>query len=415
MKNIKTILFVTLLCAFSFNVYAQNTDEEKLNLPGDNLNLYAVLNLFQESETLELFEKNLNAEDSKINNLDLNNDNKIDYIKVTDNVDGETHLIILQVAINDKENQDVAVFVVTKSGNNEIQIQLIGDEELYGKDYIIEPKSSNSDSEKSTPNPGYSTNTTSSSGKTIVVEKTIIVQVQTWPVITYMYTPSYVRWRSPWYWGYYPPYWNPWSPYYWHYYYGYHYHWHNHYHGHYYNSRNYRTPIYRNNYYNRSRSQSNTVISNRNLGNYNKTYSHPETKKAGSDQFVKSNQNSSRPTFTKASMSAGDNKKQPEKPSISNNLGSTKQPTINTKPANNNIPSTPSQQVLFRQHPNRQHLNLQHPSRQHPSRQHPNQQHPNRHHRNRQHPNLQKLPKLQQNFKIFPSGIFRLWRKILRI
>jgi len=347
MKNIKTILFVTLLCAFSFNVYAQNTDEEKLNLPGDNLNLYAVLNLFQESETLELFEKNLNAEDSKINNLDLNNDNKIDYIKVTDNVDGETHLIILQVAINDKENQDVAVFVVTKSGNNEIQIQLIGDEELYGKDYIIEPKSSNSDSEKSTPNPGYSTNTTSSSGKTIVVEKTIIVQVQTWPVITYMYTPSYVRWRSPWYWGYYPPYWNPWSPYYWHYYYGYHYHWHNHYHGHYYNSRNYRTPIYRNNYYNRSRSQSNTVISNRNLGNYNKTYSHPETKKAGSDQFVKSNQNSSRPTFTKASMSAGDNKKQPEKPSISNNLGSTKQPTINTKPANNNIPSTPSQPSAF--------------------------------------------------------------------
>ena len=343
MKNIKTILFVTLLCAFSFNVYAQNTDEEKLNLPGDNLNLYAVLNLFQESETLELFEKNLNAEDSKINNLDLNNDNKIDYIKVIDNVDGETHLIILQVAINDKENQDVAVFVVTKSGNNEIQIQLIGDEELYGKDYIIEPKSSNSESEKSTPNPGYSTNTTSSSGKTIVVEKTIIVQVQTWPVITYMYTPSYVRWRSPWYWGYYPPYWNPWSPYYWHYYYGYHYHWHNHYHGHYYNSHNYRTPIYRNNYYNRSRSQSNTVMSNRNLGNYNKTYSHPETKKAGSDQFVKSNQNSSRPTFTKASMSAGDNKKQPEKPSISNNLGSNKQPTINTKPANNNIPSTPSQ------------------------------------------------------------------------
>jgi hypothetical protein len=347
MKNKKSILIIALLCASSFCVKAQNTEEQKLNLPGDNLNLYAVLNLFQESETLELFEENLNAEESKINNLDLNNDDKIDYIKVIDNVDGETHLIILQVAINDKENQDVAVFVVTKSGNNEIQIQLIGDEELYGKDYIIEPKSSNSDSEKSTPNPGYSTNTTSSSGKTIVVEKTIIVQVQTWPVITYMYTPSYVRWRSPWYWGYYPPYWNPWSPYYWHYYYGYHYHWHNHYHGHYYNSRNYRTPIYRNNYYNRSRSQSNTVISNRNLGNYNKTYSHPETKKAGSDQFVKSNQNSSRPTFTKASMSAGDNKKQPEKPSISNNLGSNKQPTINTKPANNNIPSTTSQPSAF--------------------------------------------------------------------
>ena len=126
MKNKKSILIIAFLCAFSFCVNAQNTEEQKLNLPGDNLNLYAVLNLFQESETLELFEKNLNAEDSKINNLDLNNDEKTDYIKVIDNVDGETHLIILQVAINDKENQDVAVFVVTKSGNNEIQIQLIG-------------------------------------------------------------------------------------------------------------------------------------------------------------------------------------------------------------------------------------------------------------------------------------------------
>jgi hypothetical protein len=33
----------------SFSIQAQNNEEEKLNLPGDNLNLYAVLNLFQES------------------------------------------------------------------------------------------------------------------------------------------------------------------------------------------------------------------------------------------------------------------------------------------------------------------------------------------------------------------------------
>jgi hypothetical protein len=106
MKIEKISLILVLIIMNSFSIQAQNNEEEKLNLPGDNLNLYAVLNLFQESETLELFEKNLNAEDSKINNLDLNNDDKIDYIKVVDNVEGDTHLIVLQVAINEKENQD---------------------------------------------------------------------------------------------------------------------------------------------------------------------------------------------------------------------------------------------------------------------------------------------------------------------
>ena len=37
MKNKKSILIIAFLCAFSFCVKAQNTEEQKLNLPGDNL------------------------------------------------------------------------------------------------------------------------------------------------------------------------------------------------------------------------------------------------------------------------------------------------------------------------------------------------------------------------------------------
>lgn len=176
---------------------AQNNDEDKLNLPADNLNLCAVLNVFQESETLESFEQNLSAQDSKINNLDLNNDDQIDVIKVADNADGESHLIVLQVAISEKENQDVAVISVNKDENRQIQIQLIGDEDLYGKNYIIEPKADNGQSNGSIPNPGYSTTSTNDQGNTIVVEKTVIVQVETLSVITYVFAPSYVRWNSP--------------------------------------------------------------------------------------------------------------------------------------------------------------------------------------------------------------------------
>ena len=53
-----------------------------LGLPGDNLDLYAVLTLFQKSKTIEDFEKSLNDEKTGINNLDLDLDKKVDFIKV---------------------------------------------------------------------------------------------------------------------------------------------------------------------------------------------------------------------------------------------------------------------------------------------------------------------------------------------
>ena len=335
MKNLSFFLITSIFIAINLKGFAQSSSDEKLDLPGDNLNLYAVLNLFQESETIELFEKNLNAEDSKINNLDLNNDDKIDYIKVMDNVDGDNHFIVLQVAVNEKENQDVAVFSVSKDENKQINIQLIGDEELYGKDYIIEPNSSDSATQGGTPNPGYSTNTTNSEGNTVVVEKTVIVQVQTWPVITYMYAPYYVRWNSPWYWGYYPPYWNPWRPYYWDYYYGYHSHWHSHYHGHYHNSHYYRNPLYQNSYYSRSRSQSTTVKSNQVNGSYKKTYSKPDSRKEGELESSQKNQNIARPSFPTSGNSNGTIMPS-EKPASNGNTGTTNTSKPNvTHPVNN--------------------------------------------------------------------------------
>ena len=44
-------------------------DTTLLGLPGDNLDLFAVLDLFQKSKTIEDFEKSLNEEKTGINNL----------------------------------------------------------------------------------------------------------------------------------------------------------------------------------------------------------------------------------------------------------------------------------------------------------------------------------------------------------
>ena len=78
----------------------------------------------------------------------------VDYIMVTDYVDGDVHTIVLQVAVNQRENQDVAVFTVQRFNNGQVQIQLTGDESLYGRNYIIEPIYDDGNNGQ-TPNPGY--------------------------------------------------------------------------------------------------------------------------------------------------------------------------------------------------------------------------------------------------------------------
>jgi len=278
MKTLRTIYTLLILATASVVVAAQDTPDEYLGLPGDNLNLYAVMNLFQESETLEGFERSLNDNESMINNLDLNGDNLIDYITVSDYEEGNVHTIVLRAALNKNEQQDIAVFVVEKLRNGAVQIQLIGDEALYGPNYIVEPIYAE------TPNPGYTGNVYRGN---VNVVTTSYYDIATWPLITFIYRPGYVVWRSSWYWGYYPRYWSPWRPHYWHYYYGYHYHWHDYYYSHYHHWNHFRSGYYASYYRPRVRVYSPTVAVNINNGRYRNTYSHPDQRRAGEEYYTR--------------------------------------------------------------------------------------------------------------------------------
>jgi hypothetical protein len=284
----KKFLIVSILAALfaatGTTMIAQDRQENYLGLPGDNLNLYAVMKLFQQSKTLEEFERNLNDPKTNINNLDLNEDSQVDYIKVFDDPDGDAHNIVLQVAVGPKENQDVAVFTVQKFNNGQVFIQLTGDEELYGKNYIVEPIY-DSETMAETPNPGY----TEKEGpvQNITVIRTTPVEIAAWPVVRFIYMPSYTVWRSSWYWGYYPSYWHPWRPFSWHYYYGYHYNWNNDYYGHYRLSDNRRYTRWNDFYYTSRRSVSRDVNHRIESGTYKKTYSHPDQRKDGEASFAR--------------------------------------------------------------------------------------------------------------------------------
>ncbi|MBN2666046.1 MAG: hypothetical protein JXR67_06015 [Bacteroidales bacterium] len=278
MKKFLITSILAAIVAIGTAAKAQDYPDEYLGLPGDNFNLYAVMNLFQQSETLEGFERSLNDENSRINNLDLNNDNYIDYVKVIDYVKGNVHTIVLQAVLDRDDSQDVAVFTVEKFRDGAVQIQLIGDEALYGRNYIIEPYLAE------TPNPGYTGRAKKQNVQTV---RTTYVAIDAWPVVRYIYLPNYTIWRSSWYWGYYPSYWRPWSPYYWHYYYGYHYHWYPTYYAHY---RVYHSPRWsgwNDFYYRDKRMYSRNVTVNINEGKYKTTYSRPESRREGEALYAK--------------------------------------------------------------------------------------------------------------------------------
>lgn len=324
MKKLILTSILAVLVALGTTGIAQDHPDEYLGLPGDNLNLYAVMKLFQESETLEGFERSLNNENTRINNLDLNGDNLIDYIMVSDYVDGDVHNIVLRVALNKNDFQDVAVFTVQKFRDGSVQIQLIGDEALYGKNYIIEPIYDE------TPNPGYMGRPGNYVNVTVV--RTTPYETAGWPLIRFIFLPDYVMWRSSWYWGYYPSYWHPWNPFYWDYYYGYHYNWYNDYYGHYHRYDHYRYTRYNDFYYSGVRTHSQQVNARIYAGQYKSTYSHPEQRKDGEALYNKMNPDQRNRRPSNATDNAQGRRDEPQSEQEKTNKGN--RPVTTQQPGN---------------------------------------------------------------------------------
>ena len=204
MKKFALLFLAVAMSLLSLPAASQDKVDttNKLGMAGDGLDLYAVLDLFQKSKTIEAFEKSLNDPSNKINNLDLNLDKKIDFIKVvTEKKDkkDESYMFVLRVDVSKTESQDVAVILLDRDKDKKVSLQIVGDEDLYGKDYVIEPKGNS----PITPNPGYK----GEDPVTVTVEpSTTNVVVQQAPIVQYVYSPAYAPYYPPYYYGYYPGY-----------------------------------------------------------------------------------------------------------------------------------------------------------------------------------------------------------------
>ena len=121
---------VTTVTTFVATNY--NTD------PSFYLDLNAVAAAFAESRSTREFEQILNSSRYMINNLDLNRDGWVDYLRVIETRQGYYHAYLIQSCVGAGLFQDVATLVAERQANA-LYVEVIGDPYLYGYNYIVRP------------------------------------------------------------------------------------------------------------------------------------------------------------------------------------------------------------------------------------------------------------------------------------
>ena len=194
----KRVLFLTFLLSIVNYQLSIAVADETVTVTAtssdisENLDLKTVATLFGQAKDLEQFEQMLNNPDSAFSNLDLNGDGEVDYLRVIETADGNRHLVVIQAVLAKDIYQDVASIFVEKDDNDQITVQVVGDEYIYGANYIIEP-----------------------------------VYIYRPYIYDWFWGSSWVCWHSPYYWGYWPGWWRPyycvdpfiyWDHCYWHHY-----------------------------------------------------------------------------------------------------------------------------------------------------------------------------------------------------
>lgn len=140
-----TIKFVIALATLTLGLVSVTAQDGATTVTAESeaaaagLDLHAVAELFKTSENLEKFEQALNNPENGVNNLDLNKDDKVDFIRVTEKVADNTHLIILQAPLGEDDFQDVATIAVERDNGEKYNLQVQGDASLYGANYYVVP------------------------------------------------------------------------------------------------------------------------------------------------------------------------------------------------------------------------------------------------------------------------------------
>jgi uncharacterized membrane protein YgcG len=107
------------------------TTETILKEYSKGLDLDAVTLLAKKSKDAAEFERLLNSQSEGLNNIDLNEDDKVDYINVTEYGSGDQRGFSLTTEISPGKTQEIATIEFKKDGDN-ATVQTTGNSSLYG-------------------------------------------------------------------------------------------------------------------------------------------------------------------------------------------------------------------------------------------------------------------------------------------
>lgn len=142
----------------------------------DGLDLELLLPLVREAKDGEELERKLNEKDG-INNLDLNADGKVDFIKVTEFGNKEAYGFSLTTQPDEGEEQEIATIKIKREDEEKATVQVSGNEQIYGHNYHHQAT----------------------------------FGVAGWLMLGYLLAP-HPPYFSPYHWGYYPHYYTPFYP-----------------------------------------------------------------------------------------------------------------------------------------------------------------------------------------------------------
>ena len=196
-------IFNLLLIVFTFFTATAFGQDSKLL--GEDFDLEALPGVLEKVNDFEALEKAINEEGNDINNLDLDGNNEVDYVLIQMENEGDTYIAFLRVAMSETEFQDVATIEIEKQSSATATFQIVGDETLYGKDYILEPEGGVVDISESSSG--------SSGGKggpsPYLIPPPPAVRVT---ICVGVFRPGFILFVSPWGFGLHPVWLRPWRP-----------------------------------------------------------------------------------------------------------------------------------------------------------------------------------------------------------
>ena len=102
------------------------------------LDLHAVAAAYSEARSTREFEQILNSSKYMINNLDLNRDGYVDYLRVIETRKGQYYAYLIQACLAPSVFQDVATLVAERRAST-LYVEVVGDSYLYGYNYVVRP------------------------------------------------------------------------------------------------------------------------------------------------------------------------------------------------------------------------------------------------------------------------------------